>query len=97
MRFLLVFLVGCGGTDFKGFDEAGASDGSSKGDASANDGSPGADDGGKDGATCEGTHPIVDGGARYCSTGNCYCMPSDKCLPASNAQACCTVQVKCAN
>lgn len=40
-----------------------------------------------------GTHPLVDGGARFCPPGRCYCpLPgagSDSCLPAESADMCC--------
>lgn len=46
------------------------------------------------GAVCPvGTHPVVDGGARFCPPGRCYCplpgVGSDSCMPAESADVCC--------
>jgi hypothetical protein len=85
-------LLGCGGTDFKGFDAGDAStDATTEGGAQNEAGS----DGSMDGASCSGSHPIVDAGARYCNPGDCYCMPNDKCLAMTIASTCCTVAPKC--
>lgn len=93
----LAINVGCGGADIKDLD--GATDGTtssdSSDDATTDSGTTmeaGADAGD---AGCPGTHPIVDGGARYCDPGHCYCMPTDKCLAMQIASMCCTAQVKC--
>jgi hypothetical protein len=45
--------------------------------------------------SCNGTHPLVDGGARFCSTGDCYCSNPDACFSEATASACCTVAVTC--
>jgi hypothetical protein len=47
------------------------------------------------GADCEGRHPEVDGGARFCKPGDCYCQPSDTCYAADSAAACCPTAPKC--
>jgi hypothetical protein len=52
---------------------------------------------GRDGQVqCVGTHPLVDGGARFCATGNCYCPNNDACYPSSTATTCCAGQPICA-
>lgn len=81
--------------------EAGASDGASAVDGRAD----ATTDAGTDAATvmdvvtpidvpaCVGTHPLLDAGARFCASGQCYCPTSgtngDSCLPAATAAACC--------
>ncbi len=47
------------------------------------------------GATCERTHPLLDGGARFCASGFCFCAAPDSCLPAAGADGCCRVPVVC--
>jgi hypothetical protein len=44
---------------------------------------------------CKGSHPIVDGGTRYCEEGACYCESRDACLPAEKAKTCCPEPAKC--
>jgi hypothetical protein len=44
---------------------------------------------------CTGDHPQVDGGARFCAEGACYCEGRDACLPAEIAAACCPDTPKC--
>ena len=52
--------------------------------------------GGDAGTTCPaGTHPLVDGGARFCASGSCYCPSSDACRPAAVARMCCPTAVIC--
>ena len=48
------------------------------------------------GTTCPaGTHPLVDGGARFCASGSCYCPSSDACRPVAIARMCCPMAVIC--
>lgn len=48
------------------------------------------------GPTCPtGTHPLVDGGARFCAPGSCYCPSSDACRPVAIARMCCPTAVIC--
>lgn len=48
------------------------------------------------GTTCPaGTHPLVDGGARFCASGSCYCPSSDACRPVAVARMCCPMAVIC--
>lgn len=42
-----------------------------------------------------GTHPLVDGGARFCAPGSCYCPSSDACRPVAVARTCCPTAVIC--
>lgn len=42
-----------------------------------------------------GTHPLVDGGARFCAAGSCYCPSSDACRPVAVARMCCPTAVIC--
>jgi hypothetical protein len=49
------------------------------------------------GAQCQGTHPLVDGGARFCAIGACYCGNNDACFPVATAAACCASQPVCAS
>lgn len=50
-----------------------------------------------DGASviCRGTHPIVEGGRRYCEPGDCFCADPDACFPSEVAASCCSVGVVC--
>jgi hypothetical protein len=51
-----------------------------------------------DGAVqCMGTHPLVDGGARFCAVDACYCGNRDACFPVATATACCPSQPVCAS
>jgi hypothetical protein len=50
------------------------------------------EDGGVD---CEGRHPEVDGGTRFCKSGDCYCEANDTCFPAKTATLCCGPSAKC--
>ncbi len=48
------------------------------------------------GVTCPApTHPLVDGGARFCAPGSCYCPSSDACRPQAVARMCCLTAVIC--
>jgi hypothetical protein len=47
------------------------------------------------GVTCEGSHPLVDGGARFCEQGKCYCAADDACFSAATASICCGASVDC--
>ncbi len=48
------------------------------------------------GVTCPAaTHPLVDGGARFCAPGSCYCPSSDACRPVAVARMCCPTAVIC--
>jgi chitinase len=38
---------------------------------------------------------LVDGGARFCSAGDCYCSNPDACFSEATASTCCTVAVTC--
>ena len=96
----LAITIGCGGADIKDLDATSdgttSSDSSSSSDATTDTGTmmeAGGDAAGD--AGCPGTHPIVDGGARYCDPGHCYCMPTDKCFAMQIASGCCNAQVKC--
>lgn len=53
----------------------------------------GGDDGG--GVICNGTHPLLDGGARFCGPGDCFCADPDNCFPAEVAAACCSGGLSC--
>lgn len=44
---------------------------------------------------CVFKHPLLDGGARFCEVGECYCADPDSCYPKATAQACCKVAVTC--
>jgi len=45
--------------------------------------------------SCNGTHPLLDAGARFCGAGDCYCSNPDACFTEATASACCTVAVTC--
>jgi len=47
------------------------------------------------GPGCMRTHPLLDGGARFCASGQCFCAAPDSCMPAATAAECCTVAVVC--
>ncbi len=47
------------------------------------------DGGNPEGGQCSGTHPLVDGGARFCTAGHCYCDTPDSCFAFAIATACC--------
>jgi len=47
------------------------------------------------GVTCEGRHPQVDGSARFCDAGDCYCSANDTCYPAAIAALCCGLAPQC--
>jgi hypothetical protein len=51
--------------------------------------------GSPDAGGCSFEHPLVDGGARFCAAGNCYCTwPSgESCYPAAVAATCCPSNV----
>jgi hypothetical protein len=53
--------------------------------------------GGDGSVQCTGAHPLVDGGARFCAPGGCYCASKDACFPAGTAAACCQSQPVCAS
>lgn len=44
-----------------------------------------------DAGACTFKHPLVDGGARFCEMGNCYCkwQTSESCFAANVAATCC--------
>ena len=53
---------------------------------------------GMDGAVqCMGSHPLVDGGARFCAVDACYCGNKDACFPVATAAACCPSKPVCAS
>ena len=91
-----MMMFGCGGAEvFVSDASSEGGDGSATGDGSSNnDGS--VNDGASDGAACQGKHPIVDAGMRYCGLGDCYCMGKDSCFPMAIAKACCgDTMVRC--
>jgi hypothetical protein len=47
------------------------------------------------GVSCEGTHPLLDGGLRFCAAASCYCSANDTCFPAKVAKTCCGVKLEC--
>jgi hypothetical protein len=47
------------------------------------------------GVPCPFLHPIVNGTARTCNSGFCYCSGKDSCYSAQTASACCVEQVVC--
>jgi hypothetical protein len=51
--------------------------------------------GGAGGTTCLGALPQVDGGARSCNAGTCYCPPADVCYPRATAFDCCAQRPGC--
>ena len=56
----------------------------------------GADSGGAVDIQCDGSHPLLDGGARFCDENSCYCNdPFDVCFPADQAEACCNETPDC--
>ena len=44
---------------------------------------------------CKDKHPLLDGGARFCAAGDCYCSMPDNCYPKAEADACCSAAVTC--
>ena len=46
---------------------------------------------------CNGTHPNVNGQARTCDEGSCYCAgdPVDTCFPEDTVEACCDGAIRC--
>jgi hypothetical protein len=48
------------------------------------------------GLTCNGSHPLLDAGARFCSQGSCYCKTKDACYPSATAASCCDSDPVCA-
>ena len=47
------------------------------------------------GSACEGSHPLVEGDARFCGDGDCYCRPTDTCFAEAEAAGCCEDVVLC--
>jgi hypothetical protein len=45
-----------------------------------------------DAGGCTFQHPLLDGGARFCAPGNCYCKwnSGESCYPIIRAAACCS-------
>jgi hypothetical protein len=43
----------------------------------------------RDGSQCVFKHPLVDGGARFCGAGDCYCDTKDSCYATAIATSCC--------
>src|SRR5688572_17781967 len=79
---------GTGGSgNTSGSDGGGASGGAS--------GSAGTASGGGAGEQCSGTHPLLDGGARYCEAGSCRCVGTDLCFAQENAARCCDAELVC--
>ena len=86
-----------------GFD-GGSMTGEDGGVSPDDDGGGGDDDGGAGDVDaqveCSGSHPIVEGGRRFCDPGSCYCgdtaMGLDVCYTADIADACCPVDLECA-
>jgi hypothetical protein len=79
---------------------AGSASGGSAGSSAGSAGSSGssgssAGSGGAAGAECNGTHPLVDGGVRYCEPGQCRCIGSDLCFLQDRAARCCEGQLRC--
>ncbi len=101
--FVLVLCSACGSSTFvvadPGPDDSGdASVASDSGSETPSDSGTIADAPSSDtrpDAACKGTHPIVDGGARFCGPADCYCSDKDACYPKEIAAACCAVPVKC--
>lgn len=70
------------------------SGGSTGGGAGSGGGAGTSTDSGADAAACVGSHPLLDGGARFCGVGDCYC-DTDRCFAQSEAATCCTGNFTC--
>jgi hypothetical protein len=93
--------VACGSSDDS---TLGGTGGASSGGSKASGGSAGADGsasggssaGGSAGApSCTGTHPLLDGGTRFCAVGECRCEATDMCFPRASAASCCEGPFTC--
>lgn len=87
-----------GDSDAGSGGNAGAGTGGSSGSAGsgASSGSSGAaGSAGAAGQECKGTHPLLDGGIRFCSPGECRCQGSDLCFPQEQAARCCEGELRC--
>ncbi len=85
--------AGTGASAGTGGGSVGGSGGTGGGEAGAGGGTSGT--GGTAGAACTGTHPIVDGGARYCDPSECRCVASDLCFSQATSAACCEGPREC--
>jgi hypothetical protein len=84
--FLAVVMESCGSISPNGADGAAGTGG----------GAAGAGGGGGDGMACTGTHPLLDGGSRFCVLDVCYCSSNDTCYAPDVATRCCDVAPNCA-
>ena len=80
-----------GGSSAGGSSAGGSSSGGSAGSAGTSSGG----DGGTDGGACNGTHPLVDAGARFCAPGQCRCEDTDTCYASAQAARCCQGRMRC--
>ncbi len=91
---------GCGSGD-SGLDGAGGGNtggvagNTASGGAAGTSGSAGSASGGSAGLSCQGDHPLVDAGDRYCGEGECRCIASDKCFSDKDAARCCEGELEC--
>jgi hypothetical protein len=95
--------AGAGGSGGSSAGSGGtSSDASSTGGSSAGGGSAGTSSGGDaaggdagSGGACTGSHPLVDGGTRFCAAGQCRCEDNDTCYPTQQAARCCNGRMRC--
>jgi hypothetical protein len=90
--------AGSGGTSSGGSSTGGSSAGGTSGGGSAGTspgGSGGTGGNGGTGGACTGSHPIVDGGTRFCAAGQCRCEDTDTCYPTQQAARCCNGRLRC--
>src|SRR6185503_5306996 len=85
---------GVGGSSGGGSSgSGGSSGGGASGDGAGGSATGGT--GGSDAGACSGSHPLVDGGTRFCAAGECRCENSDTCYPTRQAARCCQGPMRC--
>lgn len=85
---------GVGGTAGGAGGSAGASGGSGGRGGGGTGGAVPADAGPDAPLSCNGTHPLLDGG-RYCKMGECRCEATDSCFPRNTVASCCRGNYQC--
>ena len=85
--------AGSGGATPDGSSTGGSSAGGTGGGGTA--GTSSGEDAGTDAATCTGSHPLVDGGTRFCAADQCRCEDTDTCYPTRQAARCCNGRMRC--
>ena len=102
----LAALFACSGSSSTDINGPASSSGSTTGDSGTDsaDGAASSDTGNAsdtgadsdfDAAQCVGSHPLVDGGLRFCAPQHCYCAAKDACFAKSIAERCCPGAIVC--